>query len=297
MLVVGVNSDASVKRLKGELRPVCDETHRARVVAGLRSVDHVFVFGEQNNHENIRLLRPDVYLKAGDYTKDTLTSTPLVEAYGGEVVIVPFASGYSSTAIIDRIAAHHDATAQMAGPPADPESRPAIFLDRDGTICEHVEYLHEPEKFVLLPHAIEGLRRLREAGYRLVVVTNQPGIGMGYFTKEDFFRVNKEMLRQLSAGGVMMDRIYYSPYGKAEGASCRKPGTGMIDRARVDLNVDVPRSWVIGDMTSDVQLARNAGCSAVLVRTGQGGGDDLHEVTPDLVASDLLDAAEQILAV
>ncbi len=294
LLLVGVNADSSVKALKGELRPVNGEQERAEVVAALESVDGVFLFSDENNNKNVELLKPELYLKAGDYTKEQLSSTPLVESYGGRVEIIPFRQGLSTTRTIDKIVSHYGMNIAVFNEKEPYEKKPAAFLDRDGTICKHVDYLHESEKFEFIPGALEGMKLLQDAGYRLVVVTNQPGIGLGYFTKEDLFRVNHTMLKGCGAAGVMIDKIYFSPYSQSDDTPCRKPATALIERAVAELNVDLPASYVIGDMTSDVQLAMNAGCSSALVRTGKGGQDGRFECEPTLVGDSLIDVARQI---
>jgi len=295
LLVVGVNSDKSVKGNKGPLRPICSEHDRAAVLLGLSAVDYVFIFDEPNNNQNITLLKPEIYFKAGDYSKEQLSSAPIVEGYGGRVEIIPFLSGYSSSEIIEQI--EQQAVRQLCSHLEQPtkEKRPAAFIDRDGTICKHVEYLHEPEKFELLPGVIEGLKKLQAAGYRLVVVTNQPGVGIGYFSKEDFYRVTKEMFRQLSAGGIIIDKVYFSPYSKADYSPCRKPGTALVERAVEELNLDLGGSVVIGDTTSDIQLAKNLGIKSVLVKTGESGQDGLYNVESDFKAASLHEAADWIV--
>lgn len=295
-LIVGVNSDASVKTYKDAIRPICGEDARAMVMAGLGAVDSVFIFGERNNNQTIELLKPDIYFKAGDYSKDSLSSAPIVEKYGGTVIIIPMLKGYSSSDIIDRIA--HLSHPAFAVPekvtPAVPA--PAVFLDRDGTINTQREYLHIPSEFELIPGALEGMKRLQEAGYLIIIVTNQPGIGLGYFQKEDLYRVNAELLKAATKIGLSIDKLYYCPHNKAENCSCRKPAPGMISRAVKELSIDLARSYVIGDMTSDLMLGKNAGCGSILVRTGKGGTDTLYTVTPDHVAEDVGAAAEWILS-
>ncbi|MCB0353069.1 MAG: HAD-IIIA family hydrolase [Bdellovibrionales bacterium] len=296
ILVVAINSDESVRRNKGELRPICIQEARAQVVAALSCVDHVFIFDEANNNENIRLLKPDVYVKAGDYDKSRLSSAPLVESYGGRVEFVPFLSGYSSTAIIDSVLTKYAPQFIEAETLTPPKLRPVVFLDRDGTICEHVDYLSDPSQFQFCPGAVEGMKKFQDLGFSIVIVTNQPGIGFGYFSKEDFYRVTAKMLRDLSEAGVLVDKIYFSTATKAEASSWRKPETGMIDRAKAELNIDLSRSLVIGDSTSDIQFGKNADLKTVLVRTGKGGSDGLFEVSPDYTCDTLLDAALDISA-
>jgi D-glycero-D-manno-heptose 1,7-bisphosphate phosphatase len=295
VLVVGVNTDTSVRQNKGAQRPICPEQARASVVCGLAAVDYAFFFEEKNNNKNIELLKPHFYFKAGDYDVGKLSSAPLMESYGGKAVIIPALPGFSSTRIIEKIS--NQALGDLAGmitrePPAP---APAVFIDRDGTIIENVDYLHEPGKVKLLPQSAQGLRRLKDAGFRLVVITNQAGIGMGYYTIEDFFSVNRAMLRALIKEGVMIDRVYFCPHNEADKCGCRKPHTALVERAVRELNVQLKESFVIGDMTIDVQLGKNAGCRAIQVTTGFGGTDKRFEAIPDFVAQDLSAAATWII--
>ncbi|PIY60277.1 hypothetical protein COY95_02610, partial [Candidatus Woesearchaeota archaeon CG_4_10_14_0_8_um_filter_47_5] len=321
VLVVGVNSDDSVRRFKGPGRPILPEKDRAVLVAALAAVDYVFIFNERRNQANIELLRPDFYIKAGDYTPDKLTSKEAVEKYGGKIIILPLVEGCSSTAMIQKIAsqasqsgahiaspssasasaspfpspsslssaspssppasspppssapspalsssassipspslpssAYHSNFPLVAEPPSCVPSkmRPAIFLDRDGVINQEIEYLHDPKKFRLTPHALEGLKKLQEFGYPLIIITNQAGIGLGYYTKEEFFAVNKRMLTELSGAGIILSRIYYCPHSLAEDCDCRKPKPGMLLRARNELNLDLCHSYIIGDKETDI---------------------------------------------
>lgn len=293
VLFVGVNADSSVRANKGPTRPINPEALRAEVIGGLKSVGHVFIFSELNNNVNVEALKPDLYIKAGDYSTDKLTSKNIVESYGGRVEIIPFREGLSTSQVISKIAA--DAITQE-GPDVAHTRAPAVFVDRDGTINEHIEYLSDPKKFVALPGAFVALKKLRDAGYRVVVVTNQPGIGLGYFTKEEFFAVNREMMRQASAAGGSLDKIYFCPHSKSEACACRKPEAFFLHRAEEELNVDLSKSFVIGDMTSDIQLGKNGGCRTVLVKTGRGGDDGMFPVVADYTAKDMLDAAAWIMA-
>lgn len=296
VLVVGINSDSSVKELKGDDRPICSEEDRAKVLSALADVDYIFVFSEPNNNSNVELLKPDLYIKAGDYDKSKLSSAAFVEGYGGKVLIVPFEPGYSSTSLVEKIltAYGNNKTVSPEGFPKY-EKAPAVFLDRDGTLNEHVEYLHEVSKFKLIPGVQEALRALKAKGFRLVIVTNQPGIGIGYFTKEQFFNVNREFLRACDKAGVEIDRVYFCPHNKADRCDCRKPKSGMLKRAAQDLNLDISKSFMVGDMTSDIKAGKDTGCRTVLVKTGQAGGDKLFDLKADYEAADITQAAEWIL--
>ncbi len=291
-LIVGLNSDDSVRKYKGPERPINPEQDRATVLAGLSAVDGIFVFSETNNNENIRLLKPDVDIKAGDYDKSTLSSAPIVESYGGEILIIPFLEGRSSSSVIEKIQA---AVLGVQASVVQREACPAVFLDRDGTLIKEVDYLSDPEKVELLPGVVSGLKALQEAGFLLIIITNQPGIGFGYFSKEDFFRVNKKMLSLLGPEGIRIHKIYFSPYTEADGSPCRKPGTGMLDRAKEDIPLLIDQSFVVGDMSTDMQLAANAGCRSVLVQTGKAGKDGLYDARPDFEAKDFEEVSRIIL--
>ncbi len=293
-LIVGVNSDSSVKQNKGDFRPICKDADRAFVVAGLSCVDAVFVFSEVNNNENIRLLKPDVYAKAGDYSKEKLSSAAIVEEYGGKVALVPFSQGYSSTGIIDRILDGYLGVISRYEELPLPERRPAVFLDRDGTMNEHVEYLGDPKKVKLLPGVVEAVKGFNALGYRVVMITNQPGIGMGYFSVEDFYRVNREVLAPIGKAGGRIDRVYFCPHSAAENCACRKPNTLMIERAAAELNLDLKKSIVVGDTTLDVEMAHRKGMASILVETGVGGKDGSFKSKPTHKAADL-PAALQIV--
>jgi rfaE bifunctional protein nucleotidyltransferase chain/domain len=293
VLVVGLNSDSSVRANKGPSRPINSEQNRAQVLAGLSAVDHVFVFSERNNNTNVELLKPDLYIKAGDYKAESLSSKALVEAYGGRVELVPFQDGLSTTSVIDTITLM---ARSEEGQRVTYQPRPAVFFDRDGTINEHVEYLSEPEKFIETPGAFAAMKRLQDAGFRIIIVTNQPGIGLGYFSREDLFAVNRQMMKHASRAGVSIDKIYFCPHSKADRCRCRKPATLFADRAAEELSVELDKSFMIGDMSSDIQFGINAGCTSILVQTGRAGNDDLCDAKPSFVAADLPAAAEWILA-
>ncbi len=174
--------------------------------------------------------------------------------------------------------------------------RPAVFLDRDGTINREVHYLSRPDQVELLPGAGEGLRRLAGAGYLLVVVTNQSGVSRGYFTRTDLDAIHARLARELEAAGVALAGVYCCVAHPEDRDPERKPGTGMIARAAADLGIDLAASWFVGDKTVDVQTGRNAGLRTVLVQTGYAGQDGEFAVAADVVAADLVAAAVSILA-
>lgn len=165
--------------------------------------------------------------------------------------------------------------------------RRAVFLDRDGTLMEEVGYCSRPEDVRVFAGVPEALRRLREAGFLLVLVTNQSGIARGYFGWREFEAVQAELTQQL---GLALDAVYACPDLEGED---RKPGTGMVRRAERELGIDLGGSYFVGDKAADVLCGQAAGTRTVLVETGYGRQQS--NVTPDFVAPDLAAAAEWIL--
>jgi D-glycero-D-manno-heptose 1,7-bisphosphate phosphatase len=178
--------------------------------------------------------------------------------------------------------------------------RPAVFLDRDGTISEEVGYLNHISRFRMFPFVAEAVRRLNEAGMPVIVVTNQSGVGRGYFPESLVHEVHALMNRQLAEAGARVDAVYFCPHISADGCVCRKPKTGMLEQAAQAHGIDVKRSFVVGDRYGDIELASNARAQSVLVRTGYGEGElawhsGSWTVRPDFVASTLTEAADWIL--
>lgn len=180
--------------------------------------------------------------------------------------------------------------------------RRAVFLDRDGTLIELVHHLADPAKVRLLPRAGQAVKALREAGFACVLVTNQSAIGRGKLTVEGLADVHAEVLRQLAQEGTTVDGHYFCPLEPKEKDPRviehpdRKPGPGMLLRAASELELDVARSFMIGDTLSDLLAGRNAGCEhTILVRTGYGKDLVDHEGAADHEVEDLWAASRLIL--
>ena len=265
-LLVAVNSDWSIRQYKDAHRPICSEQERMGVVAALGCVDAVTVLNDARPLAQIERWKPDFYIKGGDYNARGLRSAAAVEAYGGSVVMIPVNHQVSTTGIVEQVlaadrVAHPDQAATF--PPAG-----IVFLDRDGTLLRDVPYLSDPGQAELLPGVGEGLARLQQAGYRLVLITNQQGIGLGYFSASEFIAVNSALFRMLSPFGVSISRIYYCPHTPADACACRKPAPGMLLRAMREFGASPPQCFMIGDREIDAAAAANAGCGAVLVGPG-----------------------------
>lgn len=172
--------------------------------------------------------------------------------------------------------------------------RPYVILDRDGTLIAEKSYLGDPGGVELLSGASEAVERFAKLGYGVIVVTNQSGVGRGYFGMEDVERVNARMLELLGDAAQYLERIYICPHAPEDGCGCRKPHTGLVEQAARELGLDASRSVVIGDKAADVELARNAGAAAVLVTTGYGAEAARGAVAADFVAADLTEAAEWV---
>ena len=171
---------------------------------------------------------------------------------------------------------------------------PAVFLDRDGTLMIDVEYCGDPARVAVFPGAAEALARLRAAGYRLVLITNQSGIGRGYFSEEDFQRVQAEVARQLGAAG-RLDGVYHCSERPENASDRRKPGPGMILEAAEQLGLDLQRSFMVGDSRADMEAGRRAGLAGnVFVLTGNAS-EERHACRPDSIEPNLLAATDWIL--
>jgi D-glycero-D-manno-heptose 1,7-bisphosphate phosphatase len=148
--------------------------------------------------------------------------------------------------------------------------RPAVLLDRDGVLNRDRGYVARVEDFEFLPGVFDALRTLARRGFRLVVVTNQSGIGRGYYGENNFQKLTRWMLDQLRAEGIELAGVYHCPHAPEAGCACRKPAPGLLLRAAGELRLDLGRSWLVGDQPSDIQAARAAGVGrAVLVRSGK----------------------------
>ncbi|MEY5010314.1 MAG: hypothetical protein RLZZ253_1453 [Verrucomicrobiota bacterium] len=167
----------------------------------------------------------------------------------------------------------------------------AIFLDRDGTLMEEVHYCRDPEKVKILPGVVEGLENLRIAGYALILVTNQSGIGRGLFSEAEYRAVHARLLELLPPG--ILRGAYFCPDAPDQPSQRRKPAPGMILEAASELGLDLTRSWMVGDKDVDCRCGRSAGVRTVLVRTGHG--KEARGTEADWVAKDFASAVAHIL--
>jgi D-glycero-D-manno-heptose 1,7-bisphosphate phosphatase len=186
------------------------------------------------------------------------------------------------------------------------QSRRAVFVDRDGTLNEDIGYVSTAEELVIYPWAAEAVRLINESGLLTVVITNQSGIARGMYSEPILGSIHSRMIEELARKGARIDAVYYCPHHPEAGdaryraaCECRKPRTGMLDKAAREHDVDLARSFVIGDKASDIKLAENAGARAALVLTGYGretlAHPDRWPCAPEIVAENLLEAVKRIL--
>ncbi len=185
---------------------------------------------------------------------------------------------------------------RKAGAPSEKPLRRAVFVDRDGVLNDEVDYLSKVEDLRMIPGAAAAVKRLREAGFKVIVISNQSGVARGYFTQDALREITDRLVVELENEGTKLDAIYYCCHGPDEGCECRKPGVQLLEQAKKRFSLDMDASYFVGDTTTDVATALKAGCRAVLVRTGKGGKDGKYsDAEPDFVADDLSEAAAWII--
>ncbi len=174
---------------------------------------------------------------------------------------------------------------------------PCLFLDRDGVINEPVGTITSPDAMRIYPFAAEAIRRIRELGHVVTVISNQPAVAMGLCDEAAVNAVHQRMRDQLAAEGAAVDFITWCPHHPEFSGlcDCRKPGTGMIHRAVKKLRINMAQSWLIGDETSDILTGHRAGLRTILVQTGRGGSDRLYAAEPDRIEENLLTAVQAII--
>ena len=183
--------------------------------------------------------------------------------------------------------------------------RPAVFLDRDGTLLEEAGYLDRLERLVFFPYAVDAIRLLNRAGYAVVVITNQSGIARGMYEESFVREAHDAMAATIAAGGAKVDGFYYCPHhpdasieGYRKDCDCRKPSPGMLVAAAADLALDLGRSFTVGDKWTDVAAGQTKGARGILVRTGYGRSSEASPVAgvqPAAVADNVIAAAAWIL--
>jgi D-glycero-D-manno-heptose 1,7-bisphosphate phosphatase len=180
--------------------------------------------------------------------------------------------------------------------------KPAVFLDRDGTLIEDVDYLRQLDQLALFPWTVDALRLLNRAGFATAVVTNQSAVARGLVTEEFVRETHAALDALLNAGGARIDGYYYCPHHPEASVvtyralcRCRKPGPGMIEQAAADLGLDVSRSWMVGNRSLDIETGRRAGTRSILVGSEVNAGLQPREARADAILNNLMEAVGWIL--
>jgi histidinol-phosphate phosphatase family protein len=176
----------------------------------------------------------------------------------------------------------------------------AIFLDRDGVINRDPgfgDYIKSWQEFEFLPHAIEAIKLLNKNGYEIFVISNQAGVTKGLFSREDLHDITKNMLEEINAQGGRIRSVDYCIHLPNEGCDCRKPKTGLIEKATKGLDINLRDTYFIGDSRLDVGAGKNAGCKTILLLTGKETSEDIKnwEVKPDFIKKNLMEAVKWVL--
>lgn len=171
----------------------------------------------------------------------------------------------------------------------------AVFLDRDGVLVHDLGYVHKIEDFRLIDNTIDALKLLKD-NFKFFIVTNQSGIGRGFFTLEDFEKFNNHLISTLKKNNIKIEKTYVCPHHPEDNCDCRKPSAKFIKEAEKGFSIDLKNSWVIGDLPCDIEMGKNAGCRTIYVLTGHGEKHkkDLNNINPDFIAENIYEAAKII---
>jgi D-glycero-D-manno-heptose 1,7-bisphosphate phosphatase len=172
--------------------------------------------------------------------------------------------------------------------------RPAVFLDRDGVLIVEKDFLNSTEDIEFYPETIESLRSIKSQ-YLKIVISNQSGVARGYFSSKDVEKLNSHLSELLADNGISIDAWYFCPHGPDDGCSCRKPAPGMILEAADKLDIDLSKSWIIGDKSSDIEAGMTSGVKTILVKSGYAGAEPgSRDIKPDFTAADIREAVDYI---
>ncbi|MDD4990161.1 MAG: D-glycero-beta-D-manno-heptose 1,7-bisphosphate 7-phosphatase [Candidatus Pacebacteria bacterium] len=282
VLILLLNSDKSVKLYKGPNRPIIPQEERAQTLAALEAVDYITLFDEINPKEILGKIKPDIYCSGPDWGKNCI-ERKVVEENGGEIYVLKATKGLSTTELIKKI--------------LDVYSKPevkAVFLDRDGTInINNPEYVHRIEDFKFVEGSVEALQKLSQTDYKIFVITNQSGIARGYYTEEDFEKLNNWFLEFCQKNNIRIDKVYHCSHHPkiTSECDCRKPKPGMLLQAVKDYSVNLAKSWVIGDGDIDIMAGREV--NAKTIKIGDKMPPEL-KLEPNYYAQNLLEAFQII---
>lgn len=281
VLIVLLNSDSSIRAYKGKNRPIFSQEKRVKVLSAIEYVSFITIFDEITPVKILEKIKPHIFFQSPEWGKNCVERA-VVEKYGGKVYVGKFYPNFSTTNLIEKIS-------NILKEPAVS----AVFLDRDGVInVNEPEYVHRKEDFKFTEGAIHALKKLSKSNYKIIIVTNQSGIGRGYFTLKDFKKLNSWMLNELKKNNVRIDRVYYCPHKPEDECFCRKPKPGLILKAVKDFNINLSKSWLIGDDVKDIILGRSLNIKTIKI--GKKMPKQL-KLEPNYYAKNLLEAINIIL--
>ena len=281
ILIVLLNSDKSIRSYKGINHPLNSEKERLEVLSALQAVDYVSIFNELTPENILSEIKPDVYCNSSDWGKNCI-ERKVVEKNGGRVHVLKWEKGFSTTSLVEKILKNR----------LKPDIK-AVFLDRDGTInINKPEYLYRIEDFKFVPGMMPALKKISKTRYKIIIATNQSGIGRGYFSEKDLRQLHSFMIKKLKEKGVRIDKIYYCPHAPWGKCLCRKPGTEMFLQAAEDFGINLSKSFMIGDDERDVIAARYANIKAIKI--GKKMPKSL-KIEPNYYAKNLSEAVNIIL--
>lgn len=281
VLFVLVNSDKSVRSYKGPTRPIIEEKERAKMISGVEGVDYVSIFNDVTPVKILEKIKPNVHCNGSDWGKNCV-ERGIVEKNGGRIHVLGWVPGLSTSKLIKRIIETHNMPIAKA-----------VFLDRDGTINDNGSgYIYEIDKFKFLPGVIRSLKKLTKTNFKIIVVTNQSGIGRRYFSLRQYKTLTNWMLRLLKKEGILITKIYYCPHHPKKKCDCRKPKIGLFLKAVSEFGISLNDSWFIGDSESDVIAGRNANIK--VIKLGDKMPKEL-KLEPNYYSSSLAEAVKIIL--
>jgi len=281
ILVVLLNSDQSIRNYKGSKRPIIPQKDRAQTLAALECVDYVTIFNQLTPKKILGNIKPDIHCQGKDWGKDCV-EREIVEKYGGKIHLLKWSKGFSTTKLIDKI------STVCSSPPIK-----VVFLDRDGTInLNEPKYVHQKENFKFIPGSLSALKKLSKTNYKIIILTNQSGIGRGYFEESDLKKLHQWLLEELKGKGIRIDEIYYCPHHPKDNCFYRKPDIGMLMRAVRDFDINLNESWVVGDDDRDVIMGREANVKTIKI---DNKVSRKLKIRPHYYAKNLLEAVNIIL--
>lgn len=280
VLIVLLNSDQSVRTYKGPHRPIIPQEARAQTLAALECVDYVTIFDELTPEKLLGKIKPDLYGQGRDWGENCI-ERKTVEKNKGKIYLLNWSKGLSTSGLIKKILEVYSLPVVKA-----------VFLDRDGTInLNEPEFVHKIGDFKFIPEALIALQKLSQMDYKIIITTNQSGIGRGYFKKEDLEKLHQWMLKELKKKDIRIDKIYYCPHHPDDNCSCRKPEIGMLLQAVEDFGINLSKSWVVGDDDKDVIMGRRANVKTIKI------GERIpkeFKLEPNFYAKNLLEAVKII---